>query len=143
MLSCDEWMNEILNEQNEDNFRTMAIAFISLRARARIKLGKGSHWKARPVSIEQAREKRDEFLLPFPVLGSLAKFADEILLGLATATTLEEAVGEPAPEGLAAMSLCKMTGWEEPTSDDPDSLLLGVTEPLPWRSAGGLGTKLR
>ena len=36
-------MNEILNEQNEDNFQTIAIAFISLRARARIKLGKGSH----------------------------------------------------------------------------------------------------
>ena len=83
------------------------------------------------MSIEQARKKRDEFLLPLPVLGSLARFADEILLGLATAMTLEEAVGEPAPEGLAAKSLCKMTGWGEPTSDDPDSLLLGVTEPLP------------
>ena len=53
---------------------------------------------------------RDEFLLPLPVLGSLARLADEILLGLATAMTLEEAVGELAPEGLAVMSLCKITG---------------------------------
>ena len=50
------------------------------------------------------------FLSPLPVLGSLARFVVEIRLGLATAMGLAEAVGEPAPEGLAAMSLCKMTG---------------------------------
>ena len=48
--------------------------------------------------------------IPLPVLGSLARFVVEIRLGLATATCLAEAVGEPAPDGLAAMSLCKMTG---------------------------------
>ena len=45
-----------------------------------------------------------------PVLGSLATFVVEIRLGLAAATSLEEAVGEQAPDGLAAMSLCRMTG---------------------------------
>lgn len=45
-----------------------------------------------------------------PVLGSLATFAVEIRLGLAAATSLAEAVGEQAPDGLAAMSLCRMTG---------------------------------
>lgn len=45
-----------------------------------------------------------------PVLGSLARFAVEIRLGLATAMSLAEAVGDPAPDGLAVASLCRMTG---------------------------------
>jgi len=45
---------------------------------------------------------------PLPVLGS--RVVVEIRLGLAAATSLAEAKGEPAPEGLAAMSLCRMTG---------------------------------
>ena len=48
--------------------------------------------------------------IPLPVLGSLATFVVEIRLGLAAATSLADAVGEPAPDGLAAMSLCRMTG---------------------------------
>ena len=47
--------------------------------------------------------------VPFPVLGSLARFVVDNRLGLATATSLAEAVGDPAPDGLA-VSLCKMTG---------------------------------
>ena len=48
--------------------------------------------------------------IPLPVLGSLARVVVEIRLGLAAATSLAEAVGEPAPDGLAATSLCRMTG---------------------------------
>ena len=60
--------------------------------------------------------------VPLPVLGSLARFVVEILLGLATATSLAEAVGEPAPDGLAAMSLCRMIGCGDPVSDATQSL---------------------
>jgi len=48
--------------------------------------------------------------IPLPVLGSLARVGVEIRLGLAAATSLAEAVGEPAPDGLAARSLCRITG---------------------------------
>lgn len=53
---------------------------------------------------------KDINTIPLPVLGSLARVVVEIRLGLAAATSLTEAVGEPAPDGLAARSLCRMTG---------------------------------
>ena len=37
--------------------------------------------------------------------------------------SLAEAVGEPAPEGLAAVSLCRMTGRGDPMSGVTVSLL--------------------
>ena len=48
--------------------------------------------------------------VPLPVLGSLARFVVDNRLGLATAICLDEALGEPAPDGLAVMSLCRITG---------------------------------
>ena len=76
--------------------------------------------------------------VPFPVLGSLARFVVDNRLGLATAICLDEAVGEPAPpDGLAVMSLCRITGWEETALSDATGSLLPCTATLPpWRRAG-------
>ena len=71
-----------------------------------------------------------------PVLGSLARVVVEIRLGLAAATSLAEAVGEPAPDGLAARSLCTMTGCGDQVSDGPaGSFPPAATTLLPWRRA--------